>query len=326
MAAFALDPALTAQAGMINTMMSADMERLMDRREARRALCDAQYKKDELQSKICDTIRANTPKEVQDFLNSLKETQPAVFDYVRGLQILKYGIWCNQCERTKVFTGRDPEAVAADVEAESRGEDPHMKNFKKYIPPSEIRDRTAGFTAHPNIGMITNAAADAKLPASLAAIAGPLPAPAVRAVKGPAPSFLDKKPATMRSPLDSQPLGNGPRPALSDDAVSELLAAENPFDTLPQRISAVRELRNDIADKLSKLDGYIARLEKWSAVHKNEPATTSVSSAAVEAAAASLFEYDDPNEVQSPLEKMMMERINESLQIGADVDILSGGF
>lgn len=276
-----LSPEAQKQAAIINAQFGDDMRDYYDRREQRRVITEAQERCSSWQSSICDKIRAETPKEVQDFITKLRDTQPAVVDYIRGLQTLKYGVWCPQCDRVKSVVGRPDADIAADVAMEvATGEDQRV--VKKSVPEAERKPLGQAFSHAPVIPAIAGAASAAsaassklttpgkltasepahvpsimpaqRLPASLAAIAGRLPEPVTTRATATATATAPSKPSATST---------------------------NPFDTLDARVAAVRELRDDIAAKLEKLNSYIDQLETWAA-YKNSNAGTTMQCADVD--------------------------------------------
>ena len=256
-----LSPEAQKQAAIINAQLGDDMRDYYDRREQRRVIAEAQERCSSWQSSICDKIRAETPRDVQDFITKLRDTQPAVVDYIRGLQTLKYGVWCPQCDRVKSVVGRPDADIAADVAMEvATGEDQRV--VKKSVPEAERKPLGQTFSHAPVIpaiaGVNKHSASEPahvpsimpaqRLPASLAAITGRLPEPVTTRATATAPSKLTapNKPQT----------------------------AANPFDTLDARVAAVRELRDDIATKLEKLNSYIDQLETWAAYKNSNAGTT----------------------------------------------------
>ena len=267
-----LSPEAQKQAAIINAQLGDDMRDYYDRREQRRVIAEAQERCSSWQSSICDKIRAETPREIQDFITNLRDKQPAVVDYIRWLQTLKYGVWCPQCDRVKSVTGRPDADIAADVAVEiATGEDQRV--IKKSVPEAERKPMGQTFSHAPVIPAIAGAASNtltASEPHIPAIMAKPRLSPALAALAASGSSKL----TTHAPPIPlttSAAATQVPKSWSEPTTATATHATSNPFDTLDARVAAVRELRNDIATKLEKLNQYIQQLETWAA-YKNSSA------------------------------------------------------
>jgi hypothetical protein len=250
------------QSASINSMMADEMHDMYDRREQRRVIAEAQAKCASWQSSICDNIRAETPKEVQAFIDTFRDSQPAVFDYIRALQTLKYGVWCPTCDRVKSMTGRPAADIAADVASEQEGVDPRV--VKKSIPLAERKELTDTFSHNPIIPALMGPMLTPP------ALTPPAHATAANATAANAPAAITYT-QTENTTLPASALAAVMDGVYPPAAKPKPAQPANPFDTIEVRYAAVRELRDDIANKLAKLDSYIAQLEGWVA-YKNSNA------------------------------------------------------
>ncbi len=82
----------------------ADMLRLRDTIEDRRAIAVAQQATDAIKSQICDKIRverdAISPTLAKQ-IAALEHTDADLFKYIRRLEFIQDGIWCNKCNSIK---------------------------------------------------------------------------------------------------------------------------------------------------------------------------------------------------------------------------------
>lgn len=129
------DGAITADS--VNEFLESEVVPLSDLRERRRKLAEAQGKADDIKSRICNSVNADTSRALHERIMDLRDSDRELYDYIWRLRSLKYGIWCTQCEQMKQIGGRDPENVKRDVEAEARGEPPEHHAVKKHVQLSQ---------------------------------------------------------------------------------------------------------------------------------------------------------------------------------------------
>ncbi len=239
-----LPPDIASQADQINASMHSDIVSYADRRERQRIIADAQVKSSEVACQISTAIAASTPKEVQDWINGLRDTQPAVHKYVRDLQTLKYNIWCPVCDKNKKIGGRDPADIEADVQSEVAGVDARV-NVKKVIPEAERKAPTP-YVSGPRVPALTSALLLTEPPMQ------PIYTQAAYTQQLAYTEFTE--PARITD--------------VPNVATQQMQQTSHSPSDITARIEAIRELRDevrqyrdDLTEKLRKIDAFIATLE-----------------------------------------------------------------
>jgi hypothetical protein len=101
----------------VMSSMQSDMDRVRDRMDERRVLMEAQAKTTAIQSKLCDKIRADKMSRpgLADRVAAFEDSDRELFNYIRKLEWIQYGIWCPNCDAPKRMGGR----AEAEAEAEA---------------------------------------------------------------------------------------------------------------------------------------------------------------------------------------------------------------
>lgn len=92
-----------------------DDTRIRDRMESRRAVMEMQIQSDAIKSQLCDSIqeKKRSVKGLSDKVRALEDSDPDLFNYIRTLEYIQYGVWCPKCNIPKQIGGRPN--VPADI-------------------------------------------------------------------------------------------------------------------------------------------------------------------------------------------------------------------
>lgn len=111
----------TDQTAVIDSLFD-DNDRLRDRMNARRELMNQQVRSDAIKSKLCDKIQ--TEKRAVPGLDKkirlLEDTDPELFRYIRKLEFIQDGIWCNKCNVPKKIGSKPAQGIEPIEDAIAR--------------------------------------------------------------------------------------------------------------------------------------------------------------------------------------------------------------
>lgn len=85
----------------MNAAALEGMDRIYDLIKDRRQLMQAQIAASDIQSKLCDEIKEAKDAQIEKRIKILEEIDPRLYEYIRYLETVKYGIWCNNCNSVK---------------------------------------------------------------------------------------------------------------------------------------------------------------------------------------------------------------------------------
>jgi len=98
----------------LNQQSKAELTEIRNSMEARRTKMNEQIYCSNISSKICDGINEKkTELILHDKVASFEETDKTLYDYIRGLEQIRYGIWCPNCDIMKSMGAR-PESIPAE--------------------------------------------------------------------------------------------------------------------------------------------------------------------------------------------------------------------
>lgn len=98
----------------------SEQDRMLDLIGVRRAKLAAQNHADTVQSKICEKIQSNKGDTLETRIRQLEDTDEELYRYIRMVENVRYGIWCNKCDKMKTIGNRveeKPEDPIADNRA-----------------------------------------------------------------------------------------------------------------------------------------------------------------------------------------------------------------
>ncbi len=81
-----------------------DTSRIRKTMDERRSLMEKQREADTIKSRLCDQIRADRDRispSLAKRIATLEHTEPDLFTYIRRLEFVQDGIWCNTCNTIK---------------------------------------------------------------------------------------------------------------------------------------------------------------------------------------------------------------------------------
>lgn len=122
------------------------MERVRKRIESRRALVEAQCATIEIQATLCDSIREVKDKRMEDRIKKLGEDDPALHEYIRMLESIRYGIWCDKCDRIKNLSQGVQTAMGVNV---------NIPELNARVEEAEISNAAKEYLAHLNTDVTT---------------------------------------------------------------------------------------------------------------------------------------------------------------------------
>jgi len=106
--------------------MISDADDIRDVIESRRERMEKQRMADEIKSILCDKLRMEkmSVPGLSERVSLLEESDPKLFNYVRKLEFVQDGIWCQTCDKRKTIGGKPKEVAesSGDVECESSGD------------------------------------------------------------------------------------------------------------------------------------------------------------------------------------------------------------
>lgn len=283
------DGAITADS--VNEFLESEVVPLSDLRERRRKLAEAQGKADDIKSRICNSVNADTSRALHERIMDLRDSDREMYDYIWRLRSLKYGIWCTQCEQMKQIGGRDPENVKRDVEAEARGEPPEHHAVKKHVQLSQNNkmlplltgaEKTQIEQRHGNVVLTTHAPriADRTKSMSRAQLAA-LPDSLRKTVMADS-SFQ------IREPEAKPRIMNDPEPAARAKVQHSI--PEEVLQGMDQRVAALIKLRDQIGEQLKQVDSFVGSLQ--SLARADAPVNT-VTEAEEKKSPGRVFRVDD---------------------------------
>jgi hypothetical protein len=79
----------------------ADQERLRRHIDERRELARRQTEVNDQQFELCNTIQRKKPPTVEEKLQRLATIDSELYNYIRALERISTGIWCDRCKAAK---------------------------------------------------------------------------------------------------------------------------------------------------------------------------------------------------------------------------------
>jgi hypothetical protein len=109
-----MDFDLEAFSSEVTPFDNSEQDRMMDMIARRKAKLEAQAHAEEVQRRLADGIaekKAATGPNLESRIRALETTDEELYRYIRVLEGIRYGIWCNKCDTMKKIGGRREEVV-----------------------------------------------------------------------------------------------------------------------------------------------------------------------------------------------------------------------
>lgn len=111
-----MDFDLEAFGSEVTPFDNSEQDRMMDMIARRKAKLEAQAHAEEVQRRLADGIaekKAAVGPTLESRIRALETADEELYRYIRVLEGIRYGIWCNKCDTMKKIGGRREEAEEA---------------------------------------------------------------------------------------------------------------------------------------------------------------------------------------------------------------------